>query len=115
MRQAIITKYHGPTNSRGARVSAKASAGRVTIPYTYDASADHIHTRAAARLALKLGWSGQFYAGGLPDGTGNVYVCLPGRPPITTIDRDWFAIAPGPDGESLPVPAESRAAFGLIV
>lgn len=29
--QAIETRYHGPTNTRGARVSARCEAGRITL------------------------------------------------------------------------------------
>ena len=33
MFQAIQTTYHGPTNMRGSRVSARAEAGRVTLEW----------------------------------------------------------------------------------
>lgn len=73
MRQAIVTKYIGPTNSRGARVKATAQAGSVTVPWDYSLSVDDNHARTALRLADKFGWRGRWIAGALPDGTSNCY------------------------------------------
>jgi hypothetical protein len=75
MLQAIVTKYHGPTNSRGSRISAKADAGRITVSYDYGASDPH-HVAAIA-LCEKLKWYGDLIPGGLPSGTGNCYVFAP--------------------------------------
>jgi hypothetical protein len=72
--QAITTKYLGPTNCRGARIKAKCQAGSVTVGYEYD-SADGDHDLAVLALLSKLGWAGVWIGGGLPDGTGNAYVC----------------------------------------
>lgn len=68
--QAIQTRYHGPTNSRGSLVSAKCEAGRVSIPYPYELSGEAVHKAAAVALCKKLGWSGaESLAGGmLPNG-----------------------------------------------
>lgn len=66
--QAIITRYHGPTNTRGARVSAQATAGRVSIPYHYELSGENVHRAAAQALCDKFGWKGEFVTGGLPNG-----------------------------------------------
>lgn len=49
----IETRYHGPTNHRGARVSAKRLDGygrKVTIPYDYDATDTLAHRCAAETL-----------------------------------------------------------------
>ena len=73
-RQAIVTKYHGPTNTRGSRISAKCAGGRVSVPYDYALNNDQSHAAAAAALAAKLGWSGRMVGGGSPDGTGSVFV-----------------------------------------
>jgi hypothetical protein len=71
MRQAITTKYHGPTDSRGSRISATAMAGKLFISYDY--GNEDQHHRAACALARKLEWYGTWVAGGLPDGKGNCY------------------------------------------
>jgi len=59
--QAISTRYHGPTNTRGSRITAKCAAGKVTIPYSYEFSGQQAHRIAAETLASKLGWTGQHY------------------------------------------------------
>ena len=74
MFQAIATKYLGPTNHRGARVKATSQAGSVTMPWDDALDVDANHARAAEALRVKLGWSGEWAGGGLPDGTGNAYV-----------------------------------------
>ncbi|MEZ2409844.1 hypothetical protein AB6806_23920 [Bosea sp. RCC_152_1] len=74
MRQAIVTKYLGPTNSRGSRIKATASAGSVTIPYSYDLRTEDAHAKAAKVLARKMGWAGHWHGGGTPEGTGYVFV-----------------------------------------
>ena len=74
--QAITTKYLGPTDYRGARIKATCQAGSVTVPFPYE---DSDHDAAARALIAKLGWGGQWVSGGLPDGRGDAYVCLPGQ------------------------------------
>jgi hypothetical protein len=70
--RAIQTKFHGPTNTRGARISANDGEGiRVTVPY-YTSSQEDPHHRAAIALCRKMGWYGKLAHGGRPD--GNVYV-----------------------------------------
>lgn len=74
MRQAIVTKYLGPTNARGSRVKATCQAGSVTLSWDDALDSEANHHAAAQALARKLGWSGRLIGGGLPDGTGNAYV-----------------------------------------
>lgn len=74
MRQAIITKFHGPTNVRGSRIKATAAAGSVTVHYDHALNQQGNHDAAAKALALKLDWKGAWYAGGLPSQDGNCYV-----------------------------------------
>lgn len=69
--QAIVTKYHGPTNTRGARISAKAQAGRLSVPYDSALSTDGNHVRAASIFAARFGWSGKIVGGGLPTPCGS--------------------------------------------
>lgn len=76
MRQAIETKYFGPTNHRGARVKASAQAGSVTIPW--DDALDVVANHAAAARALirKYDWQehGKWFGGANVDGTGYTFV-----------------------------------------
>lgn len=84
MRQAIQTRYHGPTNTRGARISATAQAGRIYVHYDHALEINENHTRAAEALAWKYGWTGNWYGGATPDGRGNVYVVDDGGPTFET-------------------------------
>lgn len=92
MRQAIVTKYIGPTDHRGARVKATADAGSVTVPWDHALDSEENHTAAALALATKYDWltSGwTFHAGGMPGGNGNVYVlALAERCLYTACERD---------------------------
>jgi hypothetical protein len=55
---AIITKYHGPGNVRGSRISATASMGqKVTISYDHSLDAEQNHDAAAIALCRKMGWT----------------------------------------------------------
>lgn len=74
--QAITTKFLAPTNTKGSRVKATAAAGSVTVAWDYGKSTDENHRSAAQALAQKFGWIGKYVGGGLPDGSGNVYVLL---------------------------------------
>lgn len=75
----IQTRYHGPTNTRGARISAFTPDGqKVTIPYDHGASDSH--EQAFLALCRKLGWEGEWHCGGSIDRRGNVYVQSFGKP-----------------------------------
>ena len=67
--KAIATKFKGPTNTRGATITAKAEGVKpVTISYDYE-GADIAHAKAAAALCTKYGWKGELCVGSLADGT----------------------------------------------
>jgi hypothetical protein len=84
MRQSIQTKYIGPTNTRGSRVSATSASGhRIVIGWDYALDTDENHKAAAAALARKLGWDGGWHAGATPSG------CV-----FVLADGDMFAVAP---------------------
>ena len=68
MRQAIVTKYIGPTNHRGARIKATAFAGSATIPFDYELGIPAAHEAAARALADKFGWVGDMVGGSTLDG-----------------------------------------------
>lgn len=74
MRQAITTRYLGPTDHRGSRVKASCQALSVTQSWDDALSVDANHLAAAKSLATKLRWLGEWHGAALPDGTGNVYV-----------------------------------------
>lgn len=78
-RQAIVTKYHGPTNTRGSQVSARAEAGRIFVEWDDALNSGDNHTAAARALLEKLGWLefNDFVGGGLPGTTGTVFVAIP--------------------------------------
>ena len=80
--KAIVTKYHGPTNTRGARISADDGDGnRATISANGSMRPEDNHFRAAEALCLKMGWAGKLVRGSLP--TGYVFVWLDGRDTFT--------------------------------
>lgn len=78
MRQYIVTKYLGPTNTRGSRVKAVASGSapdhkmEITVGWNHRHGCDENHRLAAMALAKKLGWAGRWIAGG--GNAGNIYV-----------------------------------------
>lgn len=76
--QAIVTKYLGATNSRGARVKATAAAGSLTVSWDHSLNVGGNHRAAAEALARKYGWVGEYVGGEMPEGAGNVYVCVSG-------------------------------------
>lgn len=65
---AISTKYHGPTNSRGSRISANANGHRVTVPYDHALGHEGNHAAAAIALCQKMHWRGELVSGGTGDG-----------------------------------------------
>ncbi len=77
MFQAIVTKYIGPTNMRGSRIKAQASAGSLTLEWDNGLNPDDNHLAAAKALATKMGWQGHWFIGGLPKGNGCAFVCKP--------------------------------------
>ena len=74
MNEAIVTKYHGATDTRGARVTATACGGlRVSIPYPHELTGEGVHKAAAAALMEKAGLKGKLVAGFMPNG-GYVFI-----------------------------------------
>lgn len=68
MRQAIETKFLGPTKTRGSRVKATADAGSVTIGWDYSIDVVDNHRLAAEQLMKKLEWTGNLIGGGTRSG-----------------------------------------------
>lgn len=75
LRQAIVTKYHGPGNRIGSRISATTASG-IRRYYTYEPgmNSDQNHRAAAERLCAELDWKGALAVGGLKDGCVFVFV-----------------------------------------
>ena len=74
MRQAIVTKFHGPTDCQGARVRATTGAGSITVSWDYALGIEANHRAAALALASRYGWPLDMVGGGLPR-SGYVFVC----------------------------------------
>lgn len=75
--QGIETKYHGPTNYKGARISAQgtgARARRIYLPYAYELNQYENHARAANHYAIMSGWKKGQYASA---GTARGYIFAP--------------------------------------
>jgi hypothetical protein len=67
-RQAIVTRYIGPTNYHGSRVKATAEAGSLTLPWDSALDSYANHVKAAKALARKFKWGGIWYGGGTSAG-----------------------------------------------
>lgn len=53
----IRTRYHGPTNTRGSRISATTVTGkRVYVPYDRALSSEDNHIAAARKAADLIAW-----------------------------------------------------------
>ena len=73
--KAITTKYHGPGNVRGSKVSANDSDGnRVIVHYCDNLSSLENHQKAAAALCKKMGWHGELCTGGIKGGYVHVFL-----------------------------------------
>lgn len=68
MRQAIVTKFFGPTNSKGSRIKASCEAGSIWFEYNHRYNSDQNHMLAVLSLLRKLGWKGWWTVGGTPTG-----------------------------------------------
>lgn len=54
MRQAITTKYHGPSHVKGSRVSARCQRGSITLPWNDALNSDENHRAAALALCERF-------------------------------------------------------------
>jgi len=80
--QAIITKYIGPTDSRGARIKAECERGKIFFPYPYELSGEACHRAAVDALTDKFAekdekngiprdrnfWKSDYVTGAIPSG-----------------------------------------------
>ena len=73
--KAILTKYVGPTNTRGSRIVAwDCDNNRVSIPYPHGLNSEDGHRKAAEALRDKMKWSGKLIGGGIKGGYAWVFV-----------------------------------------
>ena len=67
--KAITTKYIGPTDHKGSRISASDSDGnRVIVPYRSEWDSEDNHGHAALSLCRKMGWAGTLVCGHIKGG-----------------------------------------------
>ena len=77
--QTIMTKYLGPTNSRGPRIKATCWNGTATVSYAYEKETRDNHQAAAEALIAKLSEKADvdwkiIACGHLPDGVGYAFI-----------------------------------------
>ena len=80
MRQAIETRFIGPTNTHGSRIKAICQARTVTVERDHALNIEDAHFAAALTLAQKLGWTtdgSNMRGGGMPGKhTGYAFVFI---------------------------------------
>lgn len=77
MRQALLTRFLAPTDTRGARVSVLAQRGRKIYAWDHALNTCDNHARAATEAATSWDWlhAGDTLIGGaLPSGSGYAFV-----------------------------------------
>ncbi len=63
-RQTITTRYYGPGNVRGSRITARSSGDTsLTIPVDNSKDVEESHKQACLNLMAKLEWSGSMVGG----------------------------------------------------
>lgn len=71
MMDAILTKYHGATNTKGARITARmVGVKTVTLPYPYEMNGRAAHTAAACAMMARAQWpvNADYVVGDIPQG-----------------------------------------------
>lgn len=62
MHNAIITKYHGPGNVYGSRVSAQSNGKKIVLDWDHSIDAKENHIRAARELCRRNMWIGLLHS-----------------------------------------------------
>lgn len=75
MRQAITTKFLGPTDHKPSRIVVRADAGRMIVSWDHNLDVAANHTAAAEAFARKLGWLDRckIFGGGLHKSNPEAY------------------------------------------
>jgi len=72
--QAIITKFLGPTNTKGSRIKATSWDASVTVTYNYALDSLNNHRAAADAVCASMGDEWKIVASALmPDGHGYAF------------------------------------------
>ena len=73
--KAILVKYHGPTNTKSARLSVRAEGTKVKfVSRDYQLDVREQADRLADEYARSHEWAGKLVSGTLPD--GNIAYCF---------------------------------------
>ena len=77
--QAITTKYHGPTNIIGSKISAYYEGGKIILDWDHSLNPEENHRKAAFQLFEKLGWDkkSELVQGSLPKSSGYCFIMVP--------------------------------------
>ena len=73
IRQAIRTRYHGPTDTKGSRISAKCAARTLYVSYDSALNSEENHAAACAALVKAMGWDSEHYGSRIGGGFENDY------------------------------------------
>jgi hypothetical protein len=73
--KTITTKYIGPTNYRGSRVTAFDGDNRITLSWDCSLDSEENHTAAARALVVRLKWTGTLIGGHTKTGMVFVFSC----------------------------------------
>jgi hypothetical protein len=81
--RVVITKYIGPTNFHGSRISARAYGKRIIVTWDDALDVRDNHERAARELAKRQGWldgAASLVVGGCsPDDSGYTFIFCFGK------------------------------------
>jgi hypothetical protein len=83
MAQAILVKYLGPTNTKGARLKAISWLGSLTVPYDHALNPTENRERAAHALCQKMGIRAALLGARLPRKLGHAFIMSPIEEPLT--------------------------------
>ena len=72
--QTITTRYHGPANIKGSRISATCEAKRIILSWDHALGVDDNHSAAVEELTKRLGWDDIEFIGGWVPRYGHVWV-----------------------------------------
>jgi hypothetical protein len=80
--KAITTKYHGPTKTRGSRISATDGSKRITVPFDHGVDDRENHRLTMRDLVYAIGMSEltpseQWHGGTINGGSSYVWVYVP--------------------------------------
>jgi hypothetical protein len=69
--KAIRTKYIGPSNVKGSRITATSGerSQRIIMSYPSELNSSAAHAKAARTLCDKMNWNGAMIGDGFPDGS----------------------------------------------